>query len=147
MPARVLGDAQRLRQVLLNLVGNAMKFTHAGEVEVRLDALPVAAGWRLEGTVRDTGIGIEPAMMGRLFHEFTQVDGSVTRRFGGTGLGLAICRRLLEAMGGGIAAESEPGMGSTFRFSLTVGVAPAEAAAPAWPAARPARLRGTGRRG
>ncbi len=140
VPVRVLGDAQRLRQVLLNLMGNAVKFTRAGEVAVHLDAQPVAAGWRLEGTVRDTGIGIEPDMLGRLFREFTQADSSVTRRFGGTGLGLAICRRLLEAMGGGISAESAPGVGSTFRFSLTVGVAPAEVAA-TWSPATPGRLR------
>ncbi len=141
VPALVLGDAQRLRQVLLNLVGNAVKFTRAGEVGVTLDAAPVASGWRLDGVVRDSGIGIEAGMLGRLFREFTQVDGSVTRRFGGTGLGLAICRRLVEAMGGSITAESVPGAGSTFRFSVTVGTAPAEAAAPVWPAAAPGRLR------
>jgi signal transduction histidine kinase/CheY-like chemotaxis protein/HPt (histidine-containing phosphotransfer) domain-containing protein len=139
VPARVLGDAGRLRQVLLNLLGNAVKFTPAGEVALRLDAQPVAAGWRLEGEVRDTGIGIEPEMLGCLFNEFTQADGSVTRRFGGTGLGLAICRRLLEAMGGSITAESQPGVGSTFRFSLIAGTAPEEVAPP--PVAAPAKLR------
>ena len=128
VPTRVVGDAQRLRQVLLNLVGNAVKFTPAGEVRVRLEANPDGTGWRLEGAVRDTGIGIETDMLGRLFHEFTQADGSVKRRFGGTGLGLAICRRLLEAMGGSIAAESRAGAGSIFRFSLPVGAASAEAA-------------------
>jgi signal transduction histidine kinase/HPt (histidine-containing phosphotransfer) domain-containing protein len=129
VPEWVFGDARRLRQVLLNLVGNAVKFTRAGEVAAGLDAVAVALGWRLDGVVRDTGIGIEPETLARLFHEFTQADGSVTRRFGGTGLGLAICRRLLEAMGGTITAESQPGVGSVFRFSLTVGVAPDDAVA------------------
>jgi CheY-like chemotaxis protein/nitrogen-specific signal transduction histidine kinase len=124
VPEWVLGDARRLRQVLLNLVGNAVKFTRAGEVAAGLDAVALGADWRLEGEVRDTGIGIAPEVLARLFQEFTQADGSVTRRFGGTGLGLAICRRLLEAMGGTITAESQPGVGSAFRFSLTVGVAP-----------------------
>ncbi len=128
LPERVLGDPRRLRQVLLNLVGNAVKFTRAGAVEVNLSATGTASGWRLDGEVRDTGIGIEPDMMARLFCEFSQIDGSITRRFGGAGLGLAICRRLLEAMGGSISAESRPGAGSTFRFSLLVGAAPSEAA-------------------
>lgn len=141
VPARVLGDAQRLRQVLLNLMGNAVKFTRSGEVAVTLDATSVPAGWRLEGSVRDTGIGIEADVLGRLFREFTQADGSVTRRFGGTGLGLAICRRLVEAMGGSIVADSTPGVGSTFRFNVTVGTAPAEAPAAAVPATMCCSLR------
>ena len=141
VPERVLGDAQRLRQVILNLLGNAVKFTAQGEVELRLDAVRLERGWRLEGQVRDTGIGIAPEIQGRLFREFTQADGSVTRRFGGTGLGLAISRRLLEAMGGGITVESTPGQGSTFRFSLTVGAALAAGAAPAQALANTGRLR------
>jgi signal transduction histidine kinase/HPt (histidine-containing phosphotransfer) domain-containing protein/ActR/RegA family two-component response regulator len=143
VPQWVRGDARRLRQVLLNLLGNAVKFTRAGEVAAGLDAVAVALGdveghaprdveghargWRLDGVVRDTGIGIEPETLARLFQEFTQADGSVTRRFGGTGLGLAICRRLLDAMGGTITAESQPGVGSVFRFSLTVGTVPDDA--------------------
>jgi signal transduction histidine kinase/CheY-like chemotaxis protein len=127
VPDWVLGDARRLRQVLLNLVGNAVKFTRSGEVTAGLDAVLAAPGWRLDGVVHDTGIGIEPETLARLFQEFTQADGSVTRRFGGTGLGLAICRRLLEAMGGAITADSQPGVGSTFRFSLTVGMVSADA--------------------
>ena len=137
VPDWVLGDAQRVRQVLLNLVGNAVKFTAAGEVALKIAATPQSAGWRVEGTVRDTGIGIAPDIQSRLFTEFTQADGSVTRRFGGTGLGLAISRRLLEAMGGSIGVESTPGLGSTFHFNLIVGRAPDGVAMPA-PAPAPA---------
>ena len=140
VPSQVLGDAQRLRQVLLNLVGNAVKFTHAGEVSVWLDAEAAAEGWRLHGWVRDTGIGIAPDVMGRLFQEFSQIDGSLTRRFGGTGLGLAICRRLLEAMGGAIAVDSRPDAGSEFRFTLRVGAAAAGSCPPVPVVAAAARL-------
>lgn len=121
LPNRVVGDAQRLRQVLLNLVGNALKFTRQGWVSARLDATAVDDGWEIVGTVADSGIGIAPNVVDKLFTEFTQADGSITRQFGGTGLGLAITRRLVRAMGGDVSIESEPGLGSTFRFTLLVG--------------------------
>ncbi len=118
-PAGIMGDEARLRQVLLNLLSNAVKFTEAGEVVVLVEAEPSGSGpCRLELSVRDTGIGIAPDRMDRLFTSFSQVDASATRRFGGTGLGLAISKRLIELMGGTISVESEPGSGSTFRIRL-----------------------------
>ncbi len=128
LPARVMGDAYRLRQVLLNLLGNAVKFTRAGRVEAKLAATPAPGGWRLSFAVTDTGIGIAPEVLPQLFQEFTQMDGSITRRFGGSGLGLAISRRLVQAMGGTIAVESTPGQGSAFSFSIFAASAPAELA-------------------
>jgi signal transduction histidine kinase/DNA-binding response OmpR family regulator len=120
-PAGILGDEARLRQVLLNLLSNAVKFTDAGEVVVLIDAEPAGSGsYRLELLVRDTGIGIPPDRMDRLFTSFSQVDASTTRRFGGTGLGLAISMRLVDLMGGTISVESEPGSGSSFRVTLRV---------------------------
>jgi PAS domain S-box-containing protein len=132
VPAAVLADSGRLRQVLANLIGNAVKFTDRGEVEVTVRRLPLpeettAAGapetCLLEFAVRDTGIGIAPENHVRLFRAFSQVDDSTTRRYGGTGLGLAICRNLVELMGGTIGLESEPGHGSTFRFTIRAKVA------------------------
>jgi signal transduction histidine kinase/CheY-like chemotaxis protein len=130
LPTALRGDAGRLRQVLLNLVGNAIKFTDTGEVCVEI-ALSGAPGERvpLRITVRDTGIGIPPEAQARLFQEFTQVDASTTRRFGGTGLGLAICRRIVLAMGGEISVESRPGGGSTFTAQVTLDRAKAPVAA------------------
>jgi PAS domain S-box-containing protein len=118
-PAGIVGDASRLRQVLLNLLSNAVKFTEVGEVVVLVEAEAAARGHvRLELAVRDTGIGIPQDRMDRLFTSFSQVDASTTRRYGGTGLGLAISKRLVELMGGTIRADSEEGEGSTFRISL-----------------------------
>ena len=118
-PAGIVGDAARLRQVLLNLLSNAVKFTERGEVVVVVSAEEAGPGtYRLELAVRDTGIGIPHDRMGRLFTSFSQVDASTTRRYGGTGLGLAISKRLIELMGGAISAESEEGKGSTFRIAL-----------------------------
>ena len=120
-PAGILGDKARLRQVLLNLLSNAVKFTEAGEVVVLVNAKPSGSdSYRLELSVRDTGIGIAPDRMDRLFTSFSQVDTSTTRRFGGTGLGLAISKRLVELMGGTISVESEQGGGSTFLIALAV---------------------------
>ncbi|WP_342740801.1 ATP-binding protein [Bradyrhizobium sp. B117] len=117
LPIAVMGDVDRLRQVLLNLVGNAVKFTASGEIRLSAAPDPNRADWiRLQ--VTDTGIGIPPDRIDRLFEPFTQADASIARRFGGTGLGLAICRRLTEAMGGDITAESEPGQGCTFLVRL-----------------------------
>jgi PAS domain S-box-containing protein len=116
---QVLGDPTRLRQVLLNLVGNAVKFTDQGEVGVRVSrpgGVHEAASLRFE--VFDTGVGIEPDHLALIFESFAQADGTITRRFGGTGLGLAISRRLIELMGGRLCVESAPGAGSIFSFEL-----------------------------
>ena len=123
LPA-VLADAVRLRQVLVNLGGNAVKFTERGEVRLRLVPLDSAAGLlRVTLDVSDTGIGIEPQNQSRIFEEFCQEDASTTRRFGGTGLGLSIVRQLVELMGGTLSLTSAPGAGSTFSFELTLPLA------------------------
>jgi len=113
-PCRILGDTVRFRQVLTNLVGNAIKFTEQGSVSVRMER----AGDRLRIAIKDTGIGMSGNEMQRLFKPFQQVDGSITRRFGGTGLGLALSQRLVMAMDGKITVESEKGRGSTFTVDL-----------------------------
>ncbi len=111
----LLGDPARLRQVLVNLVGNAIKFTERGRVVVLADAESESAdGISVVVRVEDTGIGVPPEALERLFKPFSQVDVSSTRDHGGTGLGLAICRQLVERMGGEIGVESTPGVGSTF---------------------------------
>jgi signal transduction histidine kinase/DNA-binding response OmpR family regulator len=146
VPRCVRGDSRRLHQVLLNLVTNAIKFTSAGAVTVRVDvaAPPSDRGARVRIEVADSGIGIDPEALHRMFEPFTQADVSTTRLYGGTGLGLAIARELVELMGGTISAESTPGEGSTFRFELELAAAAtngrpprpddvgAAAAAPPW---------------
>lgn len=119
VPERVLGDPQRIRQCLLNLIGNAIKFTPGGEVVVEVSTVGRADGSKqLHFQVRDTGIGIPQQTLGKLFLPFTQADTSTTRKFGGTGLGLSIVRRLVEMMGGEVGALSEIDKGSTFWFTL-----------------------------
>ncbi|MBN8889081.1 MAG: hypothetical protein BGP12_14515 [Rhodospirillales bacterium 70-18] len=136
VPRLVAGDAHRLRQVLLNLIGNGVKFTHEGSVRIAVSRIrSEPEGVRLGFAVSDTGIGIPAEALGRLFAEFTQVDSSISRRFGGSGLGLAISRRLIERMGGTIGVESTEGLGSTFRFDILLRL-PATAAAPPPPAPR-----------
>ncbi len=117
-PTTLEGDPLRLEQILLNLLGNALKFTHAGEIELTLRPL-AEDGERLllEFSVRDTGIGMTPEQAERIFEMFSQADSSTTRRYGGTGLGLSICRRLVALMGGELRVESQPGQGSTFTFT------------------------------
>jgi len=127
LPSRVVGDPIRFRQVVLNLVGNALKFTEQGGIEVR--ALAAGAD-QIEVRVADTGVGIAPERIAAIFEPFTQADGSTTRRFGGSGLGLAICRDLAALMGGRIWVESQPGRGSVFHFTATLPAA-SEAQAPA----------------
>ncbi len=130
VPRRAVGDASRLRQVLLNLIGNGIKFTARGGVSVAVSCPGQETdGIRLAVAVTDTGIGIPSDALPRLFHEFSQVDGSISRRFGGSGLGLAISRRLVELMGGSMTVESVPGEGSTFRFDVLLKHAPAEVVA------------------
>jgi len=122
VPAAIKGDVTRLRQVLINLINNAVKFTSKGEVAVHARQLRADDGKGncvLEFRVTDSGIGIPPERVGSLFEAFTQVDASTTRKYGGTGLGLAICKRLVELMGGEMGVESELGKGSTFWFTVT----------------------------
>jgi signal transduction histidine kinase/CheY-like chemotaxis protein len=140
-PEAITGDVTRLRQILVNLISNAVKFTEHGEVVVNVTCCvvrdetqeaqhePRTSQHELHFSVRDTGIGIPSDRMDRLFQSFSQVDASTTRRYGGTGLGLAISKRLSEMMGGTMWVESEPGAGSTFHFTIRAAAAPAPARA------------------
>ena len=122
IPEQVRTDPLRVRQILMNLVGNAVKFTHRGRVEIVVKCdNPNAPDPRLRIEVRDTGIGIRPEHLGRLFHPFAQADGSTTREYGGSGLGLVISQRLAKALGGEISVQSEFGSGSTFTVTLATG--------------------------
>ncbi len=126
-PGALVGDVTRLRQILINLLNNAVKFTERGEVVVTVasDRLGVGERHRLRFAVRDTGIGIPEDRVDRLFESFSQVDPSTTRRYGGTGLGLAISKRLVDLMGGAMWVESREGSGSTFHFTIEAEAAPA----------------------
>ncbi|MBY0444447.1 MAG: response regulator, partial [Burkholderiales bacterium] len=123
IPPCLVGDSLRLSQILINLVNNAVKFTEMGDVEITITCLDRNREQvQLEFRVRDTGIGMTPDQLGKLFMPFTQADSSTTRKFGGTGLGLSISKRLVELMGGRIWAESQSGVGSHFVFTAWFGV-------------------------
>jgi len=131
LPPELLGDPGRLRQILINLTDNAIKFSQRGEVVIKARLTEIdAATAELRIAVSDTGIGISPDGMKRLFQAFSQADGSTTRRYGGTGLGLTISRQLAEMMGGTIGVDSTPGLGSTFWFTAKVKTQPRSASAP-----------------
>src|SRR5579859_2894545 len=140
VPRAVRGDPTRLRQVLMNLIGNAIKFTEQGEVVVSVAASANDDTVTLRFAVRDTGIGIAPENVGTMFKEFTQADSTMTRRYGGTGLGLAISQRLVKMMGGVISVKSEPGRGSVFHVTVPLGLPDAIFVPPA--AIEPGELRG-----
>ncbi|MEO8511822.1 MAG: GAF domain-containing protein, partial [Chloroflexota bacterium] len=151
LPATLVGDAGRLRQMLLNLLSNAVKFTERGEVVVTVGGSQLEAArpgglgrWEIRVDIRDTGIGIPTSSMDRLFQSFSQADASIARRYGGTGLGLAISRRLAELMDGTLTVESEgvPGEGSVFHLAVRMPLAEADAVAPSRPARIEADLSG-----
>src|SRR5699024_10799493 len=122
IPKQIVGDSHRLRQVLMNLVGNAVKFTHKGEIFIHVSVEKSEEDFlELKFMVKDTGIGIPQNKLDQLFKAFSQVDSSTTRKYGGTGLGLIICEKLISLMGGTISVESDPGQGTTFTFSIKAG--------------------------
>jgi signal transduction histidine kinase len=129
VPAHLIGDARRVRQILASLIGNAIKFTEQGKIIVRIDAVEAAYdnAQMLRFVVSDTGGGISPEHQALLFAPFSQVDGSITRKHGGMGLGLALSKRLAELMGGTIGCTSQPGQGSTFWFTVRFGLPPKQA--------------------
>jgi signal transduction histidine kinase len=138
LPPAVLGDATRLRQVLVNLVGNALKFTESGCIQVDVErGSQTDSDLTLAVAVSDTGIGMNPEQLSRIFSAFAQADTSITRRFGGTGLGLSIASQLVALMGGVLSAESQLGKGSTFRFTVRVGIDPGGEGASQAPAQQP----------
>lgn len=124
IPDKLVGDVVRLRQILINLTNNAIKFTDHGDILIQVDPIEINPGRAfIRFSIQDTGIGIDPKIIPKLFESFTQADGSTTRRYGGTGLGLTISKRLVEMMGGKIQAESAPGQGSTFSFTCSFEIA------------------------
>jgi CheY-like chemotaxis protein len=149
LPASVRTDPVRLRQILVNLVGNALKFTEQGEIRLSVWFSADTAGQKMHVAVADTGIGIPKEHLANIFRPFKQADGSLSRRVGGAGLGLTISRRLARMLGGDISVESTPGKGSTFVFSIDAGQpspAPLDAeAAPALPESAGVAARLTGR--
>ncbi|MBN2581734.1 MAG: response regulator [Planctomycetes bacterium] len=131
IPDGLVGDSSRLRQVIINLVGNAVKFTHEGEIEVTVRMVGRNGSCiDVEFAVRDTGIGISADRLATIFEPFTQADGSITRRYGGTGLGLSISRRLVDLLGGTLAAHSQEGVGSTFMFTASFQTDPSVSESP-----------------
>jgi len=149
VPVTVTGDPARVRQIITNLAGNAVKFTDEGEVAVGISLAEAGDHPLVLVEVRDSGMGIAPEDQARLFESFTQADASTTRRYGGTGLGLAISKRLAELMGGSIGLRSAPGAGSTFWFTVRLGPSPSPTTAvpgPAIPATRDAPAGSAGRR-
>jgi signal transduction histidine kinase/CheY-like chemotaxis protein len=142
VPAHIWGDPGRLRQILINLISNGIKFTSVGSVTVRVEAVRMDDGAkRLAFKVVDTGIGIPAEKIGLLFNHFSQINNSVSRQYGGTGLGLAICKRLVEQMGGEIGVHSEPGRGATFHFDLPLRAVDTVSAEPAGTGQSPVSLR------
>ena len=126
VPKQMFGDAGRIRQILINLVGNALKFTHDGHIQIRMQAERIDGGWNLIADVKDTGIGMTPELQERIFDKFTQGDTSSKREYGGTGLGLAITRQLIHLMDGEITVASEVDKGTVFQFNLRLGCVDAE---------------------
>ena len=123
VPEALVGDPGRIRQILINLVGNAIKFTDGGEIIVRVEEIEqTGSETTLQFSVRDTGIGIPPERQEKIFEAFSQADGSTARKYGGSGLGLSICKRLVEMMNGRIWLDSQPGIGSTFYFTVNLSI-------------------------